>query len=174
MEQYKIVKHTNAFFNLNKFIKFKKTMSYPSSEDKQLFLDDDRGPDFSPEDKQLFSDNVNILLKDPYTDTIYINELKETLTYFSKFYKLKTNYSYQCNVAGSFLPWHTDKHMDEIGCIIIPMNVNGKGTCETHYENEIFYRSYTETVVMNTLLKHKTVPTMSDYTYLRIPIQEVK
>ena len=76
MEQYKIVKHTNAFFNLNKFIKFKKTMSYPSSND--------RNPDFSCEDKQLFLDNVNMLLKDPYTDTVYINELKETLTYFSK------------------------------------------------------------------------------------------
>lgn len=117
-----------------------------------------------------FIDNCNFLIKNPKKDNIYSEELTETLKYFSNFYKLGNNYSYQCYGAGHYLPWHTDTYLNEIGCIIIPLNKDGKGIIETVYESETFTRSYTETVCLNTTHLHKINPVLTDYVYLRIPI----
>ena len=166
MELFKIINYNNLFFN-EKFYDFLKTMQPVSIAQIKKQADI---VNFSKHDKENFIKTCNILVKNPQQDNIYFDEFKETLKYFSRFYKIGSNYNYQYHNVGTYFPWHTDEHMNELASIIIPLNKDGKGTLETIYKHETFTRSYTETIYLNTTLKHRTSPILEGYAYLRLPI----
>jgi hypothetical protein len=160
MKLFEKINHTNLFFN-EKFDDFKKTMEEVIDNEQEQAVKD-----------ILTSNTSKFLKKNPNEDTIYKDEFKKTIEYFSRYYQIGSKCRYQCYCVNAFLPWHIDEHMNEIGCIIIPLNKNGKGIVETIFEVETFTRTYTETIYLNTTFKHKINLVLTDYVYLRIPIMK--